>query len=50
MAMSRPTPDFAMRQIAIFATSLVVAGGYAARYVDRATERLPMPSRRSAAC
>jgi aspartyl protease family protein len=38
MAMSRPTPDFAMRQIAIFATALVVAGGYAARYVDRATE------------
>src|SRR5262245_58371113 len=27
-----------MRQLAIFATALVVAGGYAARYVDRATE------------
>jgi aspartyl protease family protein len=27
-----------MRQLAIFAAALVVAGGYAARYVDRATE------------
>src|SRR5262245_240603 len=27
-----------MRQLAIFAAALVVAGGYAARYADRATE------------
>src|SRR5262245_7761787 len=38
MSLSWPSSGFAMRQLAIFATALVVAGGYAARYVDRATE------------
>ena len=32
-----------MRQLAIFATALVLAGGYAARYADRATENPAVP-------
>jgi len=44
MAVSRPSLGFAMRQLAIFATALVVAGGYAARYADRATETTPPDS------
>jgi aspartyl protease family protein len=38
MSVLRPSLGFAMRQLAIFATALVVAGGYVARYADRAVE------------
>jgi aspartyl protease family protein len=34
----RPLLGLSMRQLAIFAAALVAAGGYAARYADRATE------------
>jgi aspartyl protease family protein len=39
--MSRPQLGLAMRQLAIFAAVLVVAGGYVARYADRATDTRP---------